>query len=129
MRTAWELSETEVSRLSPDDSHAWEGAQELQLHKFPKIVKDREAWHAAVHGVAKSRHKLVTEQQQSFSRDSHSLPGQGPHTGLEFASYQHNDISGTNSKLYWKERLDTINVLYKVPHTVHVRHFHKPGST
>ena len=31
--------------------------------KFPEIVKDREAWHAAVHGVAKSQTRLSTEQQ------------------------------------------------------------------
>ena len=28
-----------------------------------ETVKDREAWHCAVHGVAKSRHDLATEQQ------------------------------------------------------------------
>ena len=28
------------------------------------MVEDREAWHAAVHGVAKSWRDLVTEQQQ-----------------------------------------------------------------
>ena len=27
----------------------------MNLRKFQKIVKDREAWHAAVHGVTKSR--------------------------------------------------------------------------
>ena len=48
--------------------------------------------------TAVARHELATEQQ-SFSRDSHGLLGQGPHSGLEFASYQSNDISGTNSKL------------------------------
>ena len=28
---------------------------DMNLSKFWKIVKDREAWHAVVHGVAKSR--------------------------------------------------------------------------
>ena len=27
----------------------------LNLSKFQELVKDREAWHAAVHGVTKSR--------------------------------------------------------------------------
>ena len=27
---------------------------DVSLNKFPEIVKDREAWHAAVHRVAKS---------------------------------------------------------------------------
>ena len=34
-------------------------------HEFEQIwdiVKDREAWRAAVHGVSKVRHDLVTEQ-------------------------------------------------------------------
>ena len=29
-------------------------SMDMILSKFRKIVKDREAWHAAVHGVAKS---------------------------------------------------------------------------
>ena len=30
-------------------------SMDLSLSKLQKIVKDREAWHAAVHGIAKSR--------------------------------------------------------------------------
>ena len=30
------------------------GSMDMNLSKLPKMVKDREAWHAAVHGVAKS---------------------------------------------------------------------------
>ena len=37
------------------------GSVDMNLSKLRKIVKDREAWHAAVHGVT----ELVTEQQLS----------------------------------------------------------------
>ena len=38
---------------------------DMSLRKFWEMVKNREAWHAAVYGVEKIvRHNLVTEQQQ-----------------------------------------------------------------
>ena len=34
----------------------------MNLSKLQEIVKDREAWHAAIHGIAKVKHDLETEQ-------------------------------------------------------------------
>ena len=31
---------------------------DMRLSKFPETVKDREAWHDAVHGVAKNQTRL-----------------------------------------------------------------------
>ena len=38
-------------------------SKDMSLSKLLEMVKERETWHAAVHGVAKSRHNLATEQQ------------------------------------------------------------------
>ena len=37
---------------------------DMSLSKLWNIVKDSEAWHAAVMGLQRVRHNLVTEQQQ-----------------------------------------------------------------
>jgi len=39
----------------------------MSLSKRQEMVNDREAWHAAVHGVTGSWTNLVTEQQQQHS--------------------------------------------------------------
>ena len=38
----------------------------MSLSKLREIVKDREAWHAAVHGSQRVGHDLATEQQHGL---------------------------------------------------------------
>ena len=46
---------------------------DTNLCNLQETVKDREAWHAAVHRVAKSQTNLVTEQRQGLVGVSQGL--------------------------------------------------------
>ena len=39
---------------------------DMSLSKLQEIVKDREAWSVAVHGIQRAGHDLATEQQQQI---------------------------------------------------------------
>ena len=52
----------EEKQTAEDEMVGWHHQLNEHLSKLRKIVKDREAWHAAVHGVQRVGCDLATEQ-------------------------------------------------------------------
>ena len=44
--------------MTEDEMAGWHHRLDMSLGKLQELVMDREAWHAAVHGIAKSRTQL-----------------------------------------------------------------------
>ena len=63
----------------------------MNFSKLWGIVEDRGAWSAAVHGVTRAGHNLVTEQQQQQTRQ---LTLNAYKSSLHFIIYFTSDILG-----------------------------------
>ena len=65
----WERLRTKEKRATEDemvDWHHWFDGHESE--QTPRDSKEREAWHATVHGVTESDRTYLTEQEQQCSR-------------------------------------------------------------
>ena len=62
------LRKTEGNRKRGQQKIGWLNgitkSMDMDLSKLWEMVKHRETWHAAGHGVSRARHNLATEQQQ-----------------------------------------------------------------
>ena len=55
--------------MTEDEMVGWHYSMNMSLSKLQELVLDREAWHAAIHGVAKSQTSLsycTDLKQQAF---------------------------------------------------------------
>ena len=77
---------------------------DVSLSKLWEMVKDREAWHAAVYGVAKSRTWLSEETTRERKKTNRNTPQNGGPEGLlRFSIHWGHKVPGSQSPWCWKE--------------------------
>ena len=69
--------------MTEDEMVGWHHySMDMSLSKFPELVMNREAWHAAVHGITKSRTRLSDNRKIPHGQES--KPGNKLQPALKF---------------------------------------------
>ena len=113
LATVWEIEQKKKDPLSKGNTikereiifksnDGWKTSltqSDITLSKLWEIVKDREAWHAAIHGVTKSQTKLsnwTTTKNMTFVQ----LLNPGHILGIDTTSSQHHSSLKTAEKVH-----------------------------